>query len=599
MLMPLMLGGCPEDPPAPRTVPASSDADVAADKPVTQQALGPIKRACAAAVRLKQGIAAGEPKRADYLELRQHVAATRPYFRLRAQMGAEVLLGPPRSIDEGGGMLGLLDAALASGDLKAADEPMQQVVRALRLIDHELSLHGVPPRDAVRALSDAAYELGLVLIEADALVAAEPDAVLADARGLLSGIESGALALGSLNRKQAVSEAFDALKQVVKAIRRELDQVKHAHELRGRLHLVRKTAALGVAARRYALTLGEKPRLPYPARYPVRDNGADEPVSALTVPAPRRDPRSGDPEAMAQLGLELFFDRALSKNNKRSCSDCHRPNHGFSDGLPTPPSLLAGVPIRRNTPTLLYTSLHASQLWDGQIVSAESQALKVIHTATEMGLTTDQELVDAVAAGYRDRFVAVFDDGVTVANVARAIVAFEVRHLVPATSPIDRFARGEVEALSPKQEAGFDVFVGVGRCARCHIPPLFGGSRPTDFAVPIYAALGVTRSPDGSQLDPDLGRGKVTKRPIDGHAFKTPTVRNVDRTGPFFHNGAFAALEQVVDFYDDGGGRGRGAKLDNQDPDVRKLKLGQDRKRQLLVFMREALRDPEMPALKR
>jgi cytochrome c peroxidase len=128
------------------------------------------------------------------------------------------------------------------------------------------------------------------------------------------------------------------------------------------------------------------------------------------------------------------------------------------------------------------------------------------------------------------------------------------------------------------------------------VPPLFGGSRPHDFSVPVFAVLGVPDAPGGHAIDPDRGRALVTRRPIDEHAFKTPTVRDVARTAPYFHHGRYARLEDIVDFYDKGGGRGLGLDVPNQDPEVRPLALTAGEKRVLLVFLREALLDATPPA---
>jgi cytochrome c peroxidase len=337
-----------------------------------------------------------------------------------------------------------------------------------------------------------------------------------------------------------------------------------------------------------------KAKLPYRARYPVADNDPVlEPVNALTVPAPRIDPRKGDKKAIAALGAALFRDKRLSKGASRACIDCHQPDKAFTDGLKAAPSLDPENPIVRNTPTLLYGPLHGAQLWDGQFASAERQALKVIHAKSEMGLS-NEAMVKAVGAvaGLNAQFSQLFDEGVTAENIARALVAYEIHELVPARSPIDRFARGDDDALDEELHRGFDVFVGVGRCARCHVPPLFGGSRPTDFATPVFAALGVPTSPEEKKLDPDPGRGKVTKLAIDRHAFKTPTVRNAALTGPYFHNGAYPTLEAVVDFYEKGGAKGLGIDLDNLDPEVRELELTDGQRAALLTFMRAGLRDP-------
>jgi cytochrome c peroxidase len=188
---------------------------------------------------------------------------------------------------------------------------------------------------------------------------------------------------------------------------------------------------------------------------------------------------------------------------------------------------------------------------------------------------------------YADGFRARFEDGVTPGNIGLALAAFEARELVPGEAPIDRFARGDDGALSADERAGLDVFAGKGRCARCHVPPVWSGSRPPDFTAPIFAVLGVPSAPGTTVLDADRGRGAGD--------FRVPTVRNVTRTAPYFHNGRYATLDQVVDFYDRGGGKGVGVDV-MQDPEIRPLHLSADEKRLLLVFLRQALTDP--PAAK-
>jgi cytochrome c peroxidase len=144
---------------------------------------------------------------------------------------------------------------------------------------------------------------------------------------------------------------------------------------------------------------------------------------------------------------------------------------------------------------------------------------------------------------------------------------------------------------APDLTRGLDVFAGIGRCARCHVPPLWGGSRPTDFAVPIYANIGTTAGPGKAVLDDDIGRAGVTKRDRDRGSFKTPTVRDLVKTAPYMHNGRFGTLEDVVDFYDKGGGRGAGVDIQSQDPDVLPLHLTPEDRRSLLLFLRDGLKD--------
>jgi cytochrome c peroxidase len=605
-----LLAGClsacrEERAPDARERHATASAAESRGGPLDEQCIRTIKEANIAAADLAtaidgKGALDGVALRRSYVVMRRRIAAAAPYFRLHAELGTEVLLGPPRSLDETGGFLGLLDGALTSGARAEARRAMAQVVRALRLIDNELRLTPIAAREALQSMSDASYELGLVLLEAYPAVPDGSDAVLADARGMLEGIEAGALAILAIAPDKAEERAKGAVTELrddAKPLRAALDKVAHAHELADRATLVQHSGAIGLGVRRLAQVLGIAVKLPYRAREPQAKNAADqELVTPFTLPAPRRDARDGDAAALAALGRALFFERRLSQGARRACADCHRPDQAYSDGLAVAPSLVADEPLLRNTPTLLYAPLHAAQLWDGRFASAERQAIKVIHTASEMGLKSG-ELVGAVSSvpELEARFREVFADGVTEANVARALAAFQVEALVPGTAPIDRFARGDDAALSSDMRRGLDVFVGVGRCGRCHVPPLFGGSRPLDFAVPVFATLGVPERPGARRLDSDAGRAAVTHNVIDQGAFKTPTARNIERTAPYFHHGRFRTLEEVVDFYDLGGGRGAGIDVDNQDPDVRPLKLGDERKRALLSFMREALSDKAIP----
>jgi cytochrome c peroxidase len=545
----------------------------------------PVKRALARAITAAERLDANPD---EYLVLREQVAAAAPFFRMPAQLGSEALLGPPRVSDEGTGALGALDAAIRDGDRKAQSEHQKRVVRALRLIADEVELSGVQPEHAMQAMSDACFELGLLLLEASPHAPSSSEGTLAAARGTLSAVLEGARSLASNASKEKLAE----VERRVAGLSRALSSAKRMSDVPDRAALVRDTGVLGVTVRKLGRALGRELRLPYRARFPIAENGVEEPVTPFTLPAARREGRGGNEAAIAALGRKLFFERRLSRGDKRACADCHRPNQAYSDGLAVPVSLDPNDPLERNTPSLLYTPLHAAQLWDGRFASPERQALEVIHTVAEMGLD-EKELVTVLKgiADYDKTFRALFTDGVAARNVARALAAFESKELVPGTAPIDRFARGEDDALSERARAGLEVFAGAGRCTRCHVPPSFAGSRPNDFAVPVFASLGVPTSPEGKELDRDQGRAAVTKRPIDAGVFKTPTVRNIALTAPYFHHGRFLTLEQVVDFYDKGGGRGLGLEVDNQDPDVRPLKLTPAQKADLLSFMRETLRD--------
>ena len=601
----LVVTACPKDDPQPTLNSAPS---AAIPTPSSDLLRPKLELAASAALRLLGPTRSGQLARREgppamrevYLTIRRECASAAPFVRRRAEIGSEVLYGPLRSADEAGGALALLDIALDEPDPATAQQEsvrqLEQVRRAAGLIAQELSVNPLSEADVVRALSAAAYDLGLMLLEANPGVALEPDAVRADLLGHLQGMDAMARAVAASEGGRA-DRALKIFIGRLAPFRQTVSAASDAHAMTGRAELVRLTGELGVAARRLGSALGYEVGLPYLARVPVAKNMLAEPVHAFTVPAPRRDRRAAQRPALAELGEALFFDKRLSRGGARSCAGCHVPANAFSDSIAVPRSLTE-KPIERNAPSLLYTSLHAAQFWDGRFADPERQALRVIQTPEEMGLTLEElEEVLRSDAAYQRRFGELFADGVKAPNVARALVAFEVEKLVPADAPIDRFARGA--PLSPAIARGLDVFVGVARCARCHVPPLFGGSRPTDFAVPIFAALGVPSKVNGKELDSDEGRGGVSHRPLDKHAFKTPTLRNIDRTAPYFHHGRFPTLDDVVDFYDKGGGAAFGVELSNQDPDVRELELAKEQRRALITFMRDGLRDETMPFARR
>jgi len=484
------------------------------------------------------------------------------------------LFGPPRSADETGAVL-RLDLALEAGDQVQAQREARNIEAALSLA--MLSVQAHPSLSKVaQALSDAAFQLGARALESTATTPTRPDAVHADLAGSLDGIETG---LGLFDGPSAARPPVDAALTELK------NTLPEAEAWPGRAAFVVATGRLGAALRALTAERGATARIPYVgARGEVN-------ISALTLPAPRLPVD----DKQAALGRTLFSDRRLSVDRRRSCADCHQPAHGFSDGKMTPTALPGTPAIRRNTPTLLYAALQAAQLWDGRMLAPEAQALGVLHAESEMGLSAAALLTvvrgDVVLRG---RFEALFPDGVTERNIGLSLAAYEAKMLSPGRSPVDRFAAGE-SALDAEELAGLDVFCGRGRCARCHLPPLFGGTRPTDFAVPVYSVLGVPTAPKVAVLDADRGRGGITGIGVQEHAFKTPTVRDIALTGPYFHNGAFSSLEDVVDFYDRGGGRGLGLDVPNQDPDLVPLKLDLGERRALLAFLRRGLDDGALP----
>ncbi|QIP15255.1 cytochrome-c peroxidase [Spirosoma aureum] len=290
------------------------------------------------------------------------------------------------------------------------------------------------------------------------------------------------------------------------------------------------------------------------------------------------------------LGKLLFYDPILSGNSKRSCASCHQPERAFTDGEPT--SLgMAGSRSKRNAPTLLNASLQAVQFMDSRVVFLEDQASDVIANETEM----HGSLPAAVRAlqqrnEYRNRFINAYKEGVTEYTVKNALASY-IRSLTSLDSRIDRFLRNDAGPNQPAQltteeKQGFNLFMGKGQCATCHFFPLFNGTVPPMFAKTESEVLGTPATSANEQLDADVGKFKTTAMDLQKHAFKTPTIRHVAKTAPYMHNGVYQTLEQVVDFYDRGGGNGLGFNLPNQTLPDSKLDLTKKEQAALVAFMK-------------
>lgn len=310
-----------------------------------------------------------------------------------------------------------------------------------------------------------------------------------------------------------------------------------------------------------------------------------------SVPIPQINPQT--PEKV-ELGKKLFFDRRLSGDGTMSCATCHVPDLAFTDGQ----EISLSYPTTknwRNAPTLVNIAFFNNLFHDGRATSLEDQALFPIMSAFEMNLNLDYlEEKLRVVPEYVDAFREVFGSGITRERVAMSIAAFE-RTLVSVNAPLDRYLKGEPSALSADAKKGYDIFTGKGKCMKCH----YGVNLSDDK----FHALNIPENPD-HQKDPritatrrfvakvyhyddyanlteDPGRYLITKDKKDWKAFRTPTLREIARTAPYMHNGIFATLDEVIDFFDRGGGAGNTA--------VEPLKLSGEEKKYLRTFLVEAL----------
>lgn len=295
-----------------------------------------------------------------------------------------------------------------------------------------------------------------------------------------------------------------------------------------------------------------EPTLPVPVR------GLDE-----FVPTPEDNPLRVDRIA---LGKRLFFDARLSQDRSIACASCHRPDHGFADTVALSRGA-GGRSGRRNAPSLVNRAYGSSFFWDGRAATLEAQVLEPIQDSLEMDLPIEQ-LVARLGedARYRDGFAAAFADGVTPANVARALASY-VRTLRSGDVPVDRSRDGDTTALSPAARRGLALFTGRANCSTCHVGPNFSDEQ--------FHNTGVAGDPS------DLGRFAVTGNWAERGAFKTPTLREVARTAPYMHDGSLATLEAVVDFYDRGG-----RPNPSLDREIHPLGLSPDDKRDLVRFLR-------------
>jgi cytochrome c peroxidase len=241
-------------------------------------------------------------------------------------------------------------------------------------------------------------------------------------------------------------------------------------------------------------------------------------------------------EARVQLGRRLYFDTRFSKNQDLSCNSCHLLDKAGVDGLPTSKGH-KGQFGGRNAPTVLNAAGHFVQFWDGRAKDVEEQAKGPILNPIEMAMPGESQVLAVLRSipAYADEFKAAFPgeaDPITYDNVAKAIGAFERRLVTP--SRFDAYLKGDKAALSDAEKQGLITFTQAG-CTTCHAGPYLGGH--------MYQIAGLVR-PWPNQKD--LGRYEVTRDESHKMMFKVPSLRNVTRTGPYFHDGSVASLKQAV-----------------------------------------------------
>ena len=310
--------------------------------------------------------------------------------------------------------------------------------------------------------------------------------------------------------------------------------------------------------------------------------------------------------AKVSLGEMLYFDKRLSSDGTTSCATCHDPANAFTDNL----VVAIGAQRKsgtRNAPTILNAMFIEELFWDGRASSLEEQAKQPILNPFEMAMGANNMVVSRLRGipEYRQRFLQVFGKAaITLDTIAKAIAAYE-RTLLSADSPFDRFIAGNTQAITESQKRGLELFKGKARCIECHsfseASPFFSDFKFHNTGI-VAKELnfdrlsGLAKEMVGSEPAPpslahaqgftELGRYLITRKPEDIGAFRTPTLRDIELTSPYMHNGSEKTLIDVVRFYNRGGNANP-----NLDQRMRSLNLSDSEMSDLVKFMRALTSD--------
>ncbi|HUQ69884.1 MAG TPA: cytochrome c peroxidase [Planctomycetaceae bacterium] len=278
------------------------------------------------------------------------------------------------------------------------------------------------------------------------------------------------------------------------------------------------------------------------------------------------------PEKIA-LGKQLYFDPRLSTDDSVSCATCHDPNKGWSNGEAVATGV-GGLKGGRNSPTIINSAYYTLQFWDGRATTLEDQALGPIQNPIEMKMSLD-DVVGKLnkIPGYKEQFQKVFGTDVTSFGMAKAIAAFE-RTVLSGDAPFDKFQAGDKTALSESAQRGLKLFNGKANCKACHT-----GASFTDSS---FHNIGLDSK--------DEGRLAISKLAGDKGAMKTPTLRDIAKTGPYMHDGSLKTLEEVVAHYNKGGNNNP-----QQDEELFPLKLTEQDIADLVTFLKDGLASSQYP----
>lgn len=301
------------------------------------------------------------------------------------------------------------------------------------------------------------------------------------------------------------------------------------------------------------------------------------------------------------LGKILFFDPILSENLERSCASCHQPEKAFTDGLKKSRATNKEGTIDRNSPSLVNVVYSDKYFWDLREPRLDKQMLHVIKNEHEFN-TDYIKIIEKInqSEEYKQLFNEAYPEypeySVSTHSISDALSSY-VSSLNSFDSPFDKYVRGEYAVYDESAQRGFNLFMGKAACGTCHFAPVFNGTVPPLYDESESEVLGIPTTPDTINLveDPDIGRyGNDIPRdeaPFYKESFKTVTVRNIELTAPYMHNGVYETLEQVVDFYNRGGGAGMGLDVPHQTLPFDNLELTKQEQMDIVAFMKSLTGD--------
>ena len=446
-------------------------------------------------------------------------------------------------------------------------------VELIRLFNLGLTGFDVPGSD--RSLSDAR----IVLATIEQTLLTYTDAIQQKDGQLLKTCKE-ALAKGKKQLNiQTDFETFDRLTFLTTVINPLFKQIHGVQQL------------LGVESIYEVISLNSKLALNYNAEN-LFDTAFLNPFFYVNVPQKFYAPQ------LVELGKYLFFDPILSASNDRSCASCHNPQQAFTDGLAKSVATGFNGTVERNSPTLINAVYSERFFHDLRAEALEDQMEHVVASSKEFN-TSVLEIMSKLSQSneYQQRFKQVFTEFTSPINqqtISFAISAY-VSSLHSHHSPFDKYVRGEEAQLAASAKRGFNLFMGKAACGTCHFAPNFNGTVPPLYTESESEVLGVPENPYVKPLQLDKDEGRIAAKLKEGtpfyrYSFKTPTIRNVALTSPYMHNGAYKTLEDVMDFYNHGGGMGIGLEVPYQTLSADSLHLTKQELADVISFM-QALTD--------